>query len=202
MEVKERADEESRRLGQIWEEKEYKEALEAFNEKNIASYGINGGSDLPALLSSTRSVLTTSLKNQIMPCIDFLKGFLQTDENLTRALLEASQQLPIEVRGEAADSLTFEAQCRIQNPVYGCVGLVHFLQQQIHIAESQVTKAQVEIAVFNSQSHQPHEQLQLPLQLLQQFKPGSGFNNTINTTIQESPEQVVNLGHFDYFHQA
>ncbi|KAK4858828.1 hypothetical protein QYF36_022664 [Acer negundo] len=112
------------------------------------------------------------------------------------------QQLPIEVRGEAADSLTFEAQCRIQNPVYGCVGLVHFLQQQIHIAESQVTKAQVEIAVFNSQSHQPHEQLQLPLQLLQQFKPGSGFNNTINTTIQESPEQVVNLGHFDYFHQA
>ncbi|KAK1556927.1 hypothetical protein Q3G72_014750 [Acer saccharum] len=113
------------------------------------------------------------------------------------------QQLPIEVREEAANSLTFEAQCRIQDPVYGCVGLVHFLQQQIHIAESQVSKAQAEIAVFNSQSHQPHEQLQLPLQLLQQFEPGFGFNNAINTTtIQESPEQVVNLGHFDYFHQA
>ncbi|KAK4859059.1 hypothetical protein QYF36_026163 [Acer negundo] len=50
MEVKERADEESRRLGQIWEEKEYKEALEAFNEKNIASYGINGGDAVESMV--------------------------------------------------------------------------------------------------------------------------------------------------------
>ncbi|KAK4838494.1 hypothetical protein QYF36_014173 [Acer negundo] len=83
------------------------------------------------------------------------------------------QQLPIEVRPEAADSITFEAQCRIQDPIYGCVGLLYFLQQQIHIVESQVAKAQAEISVFNSQSHQPHEPLQPPpLQLLQQFEPG------------------------------
>ncbi|TXG54828.1 hypothetical protein EZV62_020084 [Acer yangbiense] len=48
------------------------------------------GSDLPALLSSTKSVLSSSLKNNIMPFIDFLKGFLQTDENITSALLKVS----------------------------------------------------------------------------------------------------------------
>ncbi|KAK2653764.1 hypothetical protein Ddye_013620 [Dipteronia dyeriana] len=95
-------------------------------------------------------------------------------------------QLSIEVRGEAADSLTFEARCRIQDPVYGCVGLVHFLQQQIHIVENQVAKAQTEIVVFNSQLfHQAHVQLQPPLQLLQQFELGFGFNNT--ATLQEGP---------------
>ncbi|KAK2636040.1 hypothetical protein Ddye_030832 [Dipteronia dyeriana] len=112
------------------------------------------------------------------------------------------QQLPIEVRGVAADSLIFEAKCRIQDPVYGCVGLVHFLQQQIHIVESQVAKTQAEIVVFNSQSHQPYEQLQPPLQLVQQFESGFSFNNNISTTLQEGTEQVVNFGHFDYFHQV
>ncbi|KAK1566730.1 hypothetical protein Q3G72_003469 [Acer saccharum] len=65
-------------------EKNLKPKIEYFQSLGVS------GSDLPALLSSARSVLATSLKNQIMPFIDFLKGFLQTDDNLTRALLKVS----------------------------------------------------------------------------------------------------------------
>lgn len=43
-----------------------------------------------------------------------------------------------------------EAKCRIQDPVYGCVGIISHLHQQIRIAESQLAKTQAEIAVFNS----------------------------------------------------
>ncbi|KAK4846643.1 hypothetical protein QYF36_020243 [Acer negundo] len=65
-------------------EKNLKPKIEYFQSLGVS------GSDLPALLSSTKSVLTSSLKNNIMPFIDFLKGFLQTDENLTSALLKVS----------------------------------------------------------------------------------------------------------------
>ncbi|KAH7557580.1 hypothetical protein ACOSP7_027388 [Xanthoceras sorbifolium] len=102
------------------------------------------------------------------------------------------QQLPVELRGETADSLTFEAQCRIQDPVYGCVGLVYLLQQQIHVAESQLSKAQAEMVVFTSHAQEQEAQ---PRPQLQQFEPGFGFNNT---SLPEGPEQV-NFGHFGLF---
>ncbi|KAE8699307.1 LOB domain-containing protein 24 [Hibiscus syriacus] len=74
--------------------------------------------------------------------------------NVTKLLL----QLPTHLRAEAADSLYFEAQCRLEDPVYGCVGLIFMLQQQIHAAESQLVKTQAEIAVMKSQGQNPEAQ--------------------------------------------
>ncbi|XVF74858.1 hypothetical protein PTKIN_Ptkin13bG0144600 [Pterospermum kingtungense] len=74
--------------------------------------------------------------------------------NVTKLL----QQLPTHLRAEAADSLHFEAQCRVEDPVYGCVGLISLLQQQIHDVESQLAKTQAEIAVLKSQPQHPHPQ--------------------------------------------
>ncbi|XP_021284653.1 LOB domain-containing protein 24-like isoform X2 [Herrania umbratica] len=68
------------------------------------------------------------------------------------------QQLPTHLRAEAADSLYFEAQCRVEDPVYGCVGLIFLLQQQLHNAESQLAKTQAEIAVLKSQAQHPQTQ--------------------------------------------
>ncbi|KAK6277317.1 hypothetical protein POUND7_017640 [Theobroma cacao] len=68
------------------------------------------------------------------------------------------QQLPTHLRAEAADSLYFEAQCRVEDPVYGCVGLIFLLQQQIHNAVSQLAKTQAEIAVLKSQAQHPQAQ--------------------------------------------
>ncbi|KAK6246216.1 Lateral organ boundary protein [Theobroma cacao] len=68
------------------------------------------------------------------------------------------QQLPTHLRAEAADSLYFEAQCRVEDPVYGCVGLIFLLQQQIQNAVSQLAKTQAEIAVLKSQAQHPQAQ--------------------------------------------
>ncbi|OMP02438.1 hypothetical protein COLO4_11096 [Corchorus olitorius] len=64
------------------------------------------------------------------------------------------QQLPTHLRAEAADSLYLEAQCRVEDPVYGCVGRISLLQHEIHKAETQLVKTQAEIAVLKSQSTQ------------------------------------------------
>ncbi|XVF24657.1 hypothetical protein REPUB_Repub13aG0146000 [Reevesia pubescens] len=86
--------------------------------------------------------------------------------NVTKLL----QQLPTNLRAEAADSLYFEAQCRVEDPVYGCVGLIFLLQQQIHNAESQLAKTQAEIAVLKSQVQHPQSQ---------QLEAASDFNNLL-----------------------
>ncbi|KAG4172244.1 hypothetical protein ERO13_A12G260800v2 [Gossypium hirsutum] len=56
------------------------------------------------------------------------------------------QRLPSHLRTQAADSLYLEAQYRIEDPVYGCVGLISLLQQQIHDIERQLAMTQAEIA--------------------------------------------------------
>ncbi|KAK6919909.1 Lateral organ boundaries, LOB, partial [Dillenia turbinata] len=60
------------------------------------------------------------------------------------------QQLPVYLRAEAADCLYYEAQCRIENPVYGCVGMISTLHQQIFSAQEQLAKVQAEIALINN----------------------------------------------------
>ncbi|WOH06999.1 hypothetical protein DCAR_0626428 [Daucus carota subsp. sativus] len=67
------------------------------------------------------------------------------------------QQLPVELRGEAAETLYYEAQCRMENPVYGCVGIITQLHQQINEAERELARAQAQIAFHRhaSNAHRP-----------------------------------------------
>ncbi|OAY40573.1 LOB domain-containing protein 24 [Manihot esculenta] len=58
------------------------------------------------------------------------------------------QQLPDHLRAPAADCLCYEARCRIQDPVYGCVGIISLLDQQIQTAENQLAETKAEIAVL------------------------------------------------------
>ncbi|KAL3501725.1 hypothetical protein ACH5RR_036174 [Cinchona calisaya] len=72
------------------------------------------------------------------------------------------QKLPVEQRGEAANAMYYEAYCRIKDPVYGCVGIITLLNQQIYDAQCQLAKIQAEIAVlngFHAQTGPPCEQL-------------------------------------------
>ncbi|GMY07080.1 LOB domain-containing protein 24-like [Fagus crenata] len=84
------------------------------------------------------------------------------------------QKLPPHLRSQAADTLYFEAQCRNQDPVYGCVGIVSQLHQQITIAESQLAKTQAEIAFLNSNAQEAQ---------VQQLEVNSNFNHLL-------PEQI------------
>ncbi|KDO60098.1 hypothetical protein CISIN_1g038129mg, partial [Citrus sinensis] len=70
------------------------------------------------------------------------------------------QDLPVELRAEAADAICIEAECRVQDPVYGCVRMISLLQQQIHNAESQLVKARAEIAVLGSHAQELRHHVQ------------------------------------------
>ncbi|XP_021720021.1 LOB domain-containing protein 24-like [Chenopodium quinoa] len=69
------------------------------------------------------------------------------------------QQLPEERRSEAAESLVLEARSRVRDPVYGSVGTITQLRQQIMEAEYELAKTQGLIAL--SYAQHLHEQQQI-----------------------------------------
>ncbi|XP_028772126.1 LOB domain-containing protein 24-like [Neltuma alba] len=70
------------------------------------------------------------------------------------------QQIPVHMRAQAVDTLYFEARCRIEDPVYGCVKLISQLHQNLHDTESELARVQALIAFHKLQItqvelHQP-----------------------------------------------
>ncbi|KAE8674198.1 LOB domain-containing protein 3 [Hibiscus syriacus] len=55
------------------------------------------------------------------------------------------QELPVHQRGDAVSSMVYEASARIRDPVYGCVGAISSLQQQIDTLQTQLAFAQAEV---------------------------------------------------------
>ncbi|XP_027333679.1 LOB domain-containing protein 23-like [Abrus precatorius] len=102
------------------------------------------------------------------------------------------QQIPPYLREQAANSLYFEAQCRIQDPVYGCAGIISKLSQQIHSTEIALAKIQTQIA---------YHKLQIPRTEIE-----SNFN-VLSTIEAESnldvlPPQSSSMGEFQWPLQA
>ncbi|OEL33703.1 LOB domain-containing protein 24, partial [Dichanthelium oligosanthes] len=63
--------------------------------------------------------------------------------NITRVL----QSLPVQERGRAADTMATEAHWRMQDPVYGCTGVIDRLQQEIHAVQHELAKTRAQLAV-------------------------------------------------------
>ncbi|KAG8389044.1 hypothetical protein BUALT_Bualt02G0188400 [Buddleja alternifolia] len=55
------------------------------------------------------------------------------------------QELPEYQRGDAVSSMVYEANARVRDPVYGCVGAISSLQQQIDKLQAQLALAQAEV---------------------------------------------------------
>ncbi|BBN19272.1 protein MpASLBD17 [Marchantia polymorpha subsp. ruderalis] len=55
------------------------------------------------------------------------------------------QDLPIHSRGDAVSSMVYEADARVRDPVYGCVGAISSLQQQVAQLQTQLAVANAEI---------------------------------------------------------
>ncbi|KAK4440305.1 LOB domain-containing protein 4 [Sesamum alatum] len=55
------------------------------------------------------------------------------------------QELPEHQRGDAVSSMVYEANARMRDPVYGCVGTISHLQQQIEALRTQLALAQAEV---------------------------------------------------------
>lgn len=65
------------------------------------------------------------------------------------------QELPVEARGDAVSSMVYEADARVRDPVYGCVGAISSLQQQVAHLQTQLAVANAEIVcmrIHNTES--------------------------------------------------
>ncbi|OVA02793.1 hypothetical protein BVC80_9093g149 [Macleaya cordata] len=80
------------------------------------------------------------------------------------------QELPIHQRADAVSSLVFEANARVRDPVYGCVGAISYLQNQVSQLQMQLAVAQAEILCIQMQQepalptnthHHHHHHLQI-----------------------------------------
>ncbi|KAD2392897.1 hypothetical protein R6Q59_012621 [Mikania micrantha] len=60
------------------------------------------------------------------------------------------EEMPVQLRTHGVESLYYEAKCRIQDPVYGCVGIISSLHQQIQIAQTQLAITQAKIYFLNT----------------------------------------------------
>ncbi|XP_011002671.1 PREDICTED: LOB domain-containing protein 12-like [Populus euphratica] len=64
------------------------------------------------------------------------------------------QELPVHQRADAVSSLVYEANARVRDPVYGCVGAISYLQNQVSQLQMQLAVAQAEILCIQMQ-HEP-----------------------------------------------
>ncbi|KAJ6796647.1 LOB domain-containing protein 4 [Iris pallida] len=55
------------------------------------------------------------------------------------------QELPVQHRSDAVSSMVYEANARVRDPVYGCVGAISSLQHQVDALQAQLALAQAEM---------------------------------------------------------
>lgn len=88
------------------------------------------------------------------------------------------QQIPVHLRKEASECLCYEASCRIKDPVYGCLGIISMLQQEIIKTETEIVKIKAEIAIYNAQQHQYQQDQQIILLNDQVHQQQGYFSNS------------------------
>jgi hypothetical protein len=59
-------------------------------------------------------------------------------------------------RGDAVSSMVYEANARVRDPVYGCVGAISSLQQQVIHLQSQLTVANAKILSMQMHNQSSH----------------------------------------------
>ncbi|KAL1201943.1 LOB domain-containing protein 1 [Cardamine amara subsp. amara] len=67
-------------------------------------------------------------------------------------IIKFLQELPESQRSDAVNSMVYEAEARIRDPVYGCAGAIYHLQRQVSELQAQLVKAQVEMVNMQFQS--------------------------------------------------
>ncbi|KAH7656730.1 Lateral organ boundaries LOB domain-containing protein [Dioscorea alata] len=74
------------------------------------------------------------------------------------------QELPVHQRADAVSSLVYEANARMRDPVYGCVGAISYLQNQVSQLQMQLAVAQAEILCIQMQQENPLANQQMPME--------------------------------------
>ncbi|XP_010026421.1 protein LATERAL ORGAN BOUNDARIES-like [Eucalyptus grandis] len=75
-------------------------------------------------------------------------------------------ELHVSQREDAANSLTYEAEVRLRDPIYGCVGLISILQHKLNLLQKELSNAKKELAAYMG----PHSMMPATVQ-----PPGAMF---------------------------
>ncbi|XP_076945972.1 LOB domain-containing protein 16-like [Bidens hawaiensis] len=92
-------------------------------------------------------------------------------------------------RSEAVATIGYEAQARINDPVYGCVGYIFTLQQQVAWLQAQVIQARAQLAQECRDSRINTETQWSPNMSYQNYMNAANFMN-FNTSPQSSMDSV------------
>ncbi|KAF5744478.1 LOB domain protein 12 [Tripterygium wilfordii] len=89
------------------------------------------------------------------------------------------KELPVHQRADAVSSLVYEANARVRDPVYGCVGAISYLQNEVSQLQMQLAVAQAEILCIQMQQDPvlPINQTEAIDDKSPLFLPSNSFNN-------------------------
>lgn len=76
------------------------------------------------------------------------------------------QEVPEAQRADAANSLVYEANVRLTDPVYGCMGAISALQQQVQALQAELDAVRAEILKHKYSSETPNINISSQLALL------------------------------------
>ncbi|KAF7062361.1 hypothetical protein CFC21_068970 [Triticum aestivum] len=57
------------------------------------------------------------------------------------------QSLPVDERAQAAETMEMEAQWRVEDPVYGCTGIISQLQEEIQATQCELARTRAQLAI-------------------------------------------------------
>ncbi|XP_042029479.1 LOB domain-containing protein 12-like [Salvia splendens] len=107
------------------------------------------------------------------------------------------QELPVHQRGDAVSSLVYEANARVRDPVYGCVGAISYLQSQVSQLQMQLAVAQAEIVCIQMQQDHDQQQHNINLLMMDEHEKSCFLqNNFINSSSATSNVANVNYDSF------
>lgn len=100
------------------------------------------------------------------------------------------QEVPESQRADTANSLVYEANARIRDPVYGCMGVISALQQQARSLQAELNAVKGEVMRYRAS----HAENAANLNLMQMAAAaGAPPYNTTTTTITHSSNPADNI---------
>lgn len=76
--------------------------------------------------------------------------------SLCSLLFFLNQKVPESRRADAANSLVYEANVRLRDPVYGCMGAISTLQQQVRSLQAELDLVRAEIIKYSKYCRESH----------------------------------------------
>uniref|UniRef100_A0A162A428 LOB domain-containing protein n=1 Tax=Daucus carota subsp. sativus TaxID=79200 RepID=A0A162A428_DAUCS len=108
------------------------------------------------------------------------------------------KEIPVEQRGDAVSSLVFEANARLRDPVYGCVGAISYLQTQVSQLQMQLAVAEAEILCLQMQQQQQQQSQQpnIPItaQQMMMIPDDKSLHLSTNNFDYSLQQQYLNFG--------